>query len=556
MARKQIGSLFRKTPGAARWSGAYYDPFASKRRTVLLFTDKQASRRRLSELIALAERKRTGLVDPGIEHHERPIRQHIEEYLNHCRFMNESEVHVANKKSQLDRLVKGTSISRVTELDVNRVATHLQNLAESGRKKKHESGKEAGLSARSVNQHRATFVAFAAWCVVNGRLPSNPLKLLPKQDERRDRRHVRRAFSEEELSRLFRSKKGRGDVYRIAVFTGLRKGELGKLTWADIEWDTNTVRIRANVGKSRRDDEIPLHPEAAAAFKRVHPTFAQPSALVFPVLPNNVTFRRDLKSAGIPVVDDSGRCVDFHALRTTTGTLLARVGVPPQIASRIMRHSDLRITMKHYTMLTRPDYAREIGKLGPMTGTPGKPEEASKATGTFGISDNTHESTLDRTCEGTFDSTSGGIATGTITGNAGRSTANAPVYTGQNADSQTYTAAMRDAAVTAARRECEPRVPGNAPPPLGLLGFAMGGPEEVAPKEALGGRNSASADTSVRKAEQTAGSLRLTNAPEEPSQSFGDSIVGKAVRQGARRGRGDLPKLPSLQKCRAIGAVG
>lgn len=552
MARKQIGSLFRKTPGAARWSGAYYDPFASKRRTVLLFTDKQASRRRLSELIALAERKRTGLVDPGIEQHERPIRQHIEKYLDHCRFMNESDVHVANKKSQLDRLVKGTSISRVTELDVNRVATHLQTLAESGRKKKHESGREAGLSARSVNQHRATFVAFAAWCVVNGRLPSNPLKLLPKKDERRDRRHVRRAFSEEELSRLFRSKKGRGDVYRIAVFTGLRKGELGKLTWADIEWDTSTVRIRANVGKSRRDDEIPLHPEAAAAFKRVHPSFAQPSALVFPVLPNNVTFRRDLKSAGIPVVDDAGRCVDFHALRTTTGTLLARVGVPPQIASRIMRHSDLRITMKHYTMLTRPDYAREIGKLGPMIGTPGEPPEASRANGTYGISDHTNNNTRN----GTLDDTCGGTAMGAIHGNARRSATKGPEETRQNTDRHSDSAAMQNAAVTASRLESEPPGPTVAKRPLGLSGFAGEGTKGVAPEEALEDRDGASVDTSVRNAEQKAGSLRLTAGLEDPSQGFGDSVVGKGVRNGARRGRGDRPKLSSLQKCRAIGAVG
>jgi hypothetical protein len=49
--------------------------------------------------------------------------------------------------------------------------------------------------------------------------------------------------------------------------------------------------------------------------------------------------------------DAEGRVVDLHAMRTTLGTNLARAGVAPQIAQRIMRHGDYRTTLKHYTVL-------------------------------------------------------------------------------------------------------------------------------------------------------------------------------------------------------------
>ena len=38
-------------------------------------------------------------------------------------------------------------------------------------------------------------------------------------------------------------------------------------------------------------------------------------------------------------------------MRTTLGTRLALNGVIPQVAQKIMRHSDYRTTLKHYTVL-------------------------------------------------------------------------------------------------------------------------------------------------------------------------------------------------------------
>lgn len=57
----------------------------------------------------------------------------------------------------------------------------------------------------------------------------------------------------------------------------------------------------------------------------------------------------DLQTAGITYCDQAGRYADFHAMRHTTGTLLAEAGTHPKTAQEIMRHSNINLTMNIYT---------------------------------------------------------------------------------------------------------------------------------------------------------------------------------------------------------------
>ncbi len=83
----------------------------------------------------------------------------------------------------------------------------------------------------------------------------------------------------------------------------------------------------------------------------------------------------------IESTDPKGRIADLHALRTTLGTQLARAGVAPQEAQKIMRLSDYRTTLKLYTVLGLHDSAGAIAKLRSIK-DPGW--ESAKATGSDG----------------------------------------------------------------------------------------------------------------------------------------------------------------------------
>ena len=62
-------------------------------------------------------------------------------------------------------------------------------------------------------------------------------------------------------------------------------------------------------------------------------------------------------------VDEHGRRVDFHALRTTTASMLAEFAVPQAIAQRIMGHASYATTAKHYVRVQDAAVADRVKKL-------------------------------------------------------------------------------------------------------------------------------------------------------------------------------------------------
>ncbi len=66
-------------------------------------------------------------------------------------------------------------------------------------------------------------------------------------------------------------------------------------------------------------------------------------------MPSMVTFKADLKAAKIEFINEQNQRADFHSLRHTLATNLARAGTSPRVAMEIMRHSDIKLTTKTYT---------------------------------------------------------------------------------------------------------------------------------------------------------------------------------------------------------------
>jgi hypothetical protein len=179
-------------------------------------------------------------------------------------------------------------------------------------------------------------------------------------------------------------------------------GDLERLTWSDIDFDQGIITIRG--GKAKRVDQVPIHPQLQEALrKRLRDTRAK----VFSSSVTSRTQRLDFLRAGLareevvkgqqgkPVMvgsgnrlrpktrivteDEDGRVIDLHALRTTLGTQLARAGVAPQIAQKIMRHGDYRTTLKHYTVLGLSDTSKAVAEI-PSIKSPGS--DSQQATGT------------------------------------------------------------------------------------------------------------------------------------------------------------------------------
>jgi integrase len=167
----------------------------------------------------------------------------------------------------------------------------------------------------------------------------------------------------------------------LAVRTGLRRGELRSLARNSFDFSATapSVTVRARESKRRRTDTLPLSPETAKLLQQ-NVARRSPHQLIWPGSwwrQAAVMLRSDLEEAGIPIAADEGRVVDFHALRTTFITSLARAGVTPAMAQKLARHSDINLTLNVYTQLQLHDLAEAVARLPALGDSFARPQLAT-----------------------------------------------------------------------------------------------------------------------------------------------------------------------------------
>src|SRR5690349_7703559 len=106
-------------------------------------------------------------------------------------------------------------------------------------------------------------------------------------------------------------------------------------------------------------------------------------------MPSMDSHKRYLAKTGVAYEDAEGRRVDFHALRHTYGSMLAKAGVAPRVAMSLMRHTDIRLAMNVYTDPKVFDMAGAVESL-PSIGT--APTDVITAMGMTGVSESVSDS--------------------------------------------------------------------------------------------------------------------------------------------------------------------
>ncbi|MBK8178018.1 MAG: site-specific integrase [Planctomycetes bacterium] len=349
-----MATVFKRN-GKGPWIIQYFDSMGRRREKSSRTNDYRAAERIASKLESDVALRREGVIDSRqdryAEEARKPLAQHVADYIEHCTGKGLAVHTVKCRKFHFEWLLRVTRASRLADLTLETVERALA------------SCRAEGAAPRTVNTRRETYRAFGNWCRKTGRLASHPLELLPKFDEHRDRRRIRRPLTDEELANLLEvaERRGRRGWYLTAVLAGLRRSELIRLTWASVDLEEGVLIIRD--GKAKREDVVPMHPELLAELKRIRPADAKATDRVFPTEVTNLTRKLDFERAGIKLVDERGRFADFHGLRATLGTRLARAGVAPQVAQRLMRHADYRTTLQHYTMLSLADTVAAMKRL-------------------------------------------------------------------------------------------------------------------------------------------------------------------------------------------------
>jgi integrase len=337
---------FRKN-GVLRLTRCYYVRYRVGEMPVdrwkaLGVTDRQVADKRAREFIQEKEREAAGILEPKVIRNAamRPLAAHLEDYLADLEKRNR-----AGRNGRGGRQLKMRVCTLLKACNWN-VAYNVNADSFIGWR----SGQKN--SARTLNHYLQAMVSFLNWLERVGRIKGNPLKFVPKIDERGQSKRVRRAFTDEELRGLIAGSGPRGIVYLAAARTGLRHEELRQLIWDDLRFDEKVphVRVRVICAKNKKEEHVPLVPEIAEALKAHRPVNYSPSDLVFQNgVPQARRLRRDSERNGIAYCDGSGRYADFHALRYTWATFLQRHGIAQRFAMKLLRHSDIRLTSKVYT---------------------------------------------------------------------------------------------------------------------------------------------------------------------------------------------------------------
>ena len=385
----------KRTSG--KWSIGFKDHQGVERR-LPAFTDRTATEtlaRRLKRLVALRavgegpdvelmqwldglprpildRLAEWGLVEPHRAGGARFIDEHVEEWEEALLARGNTEKYARQAMRRVKRLAAGCGFQLPRDTNGGRVESWLKEQVENG---------TFGVATR--NHYLTAFKTFCRWMEREGRLAINPGRFLRRVNAAPDLRRERRALADEECRKLLKrtaeSEKvhhgmdgpERALLYRLALESGLRWSELRSLKVGNLDLDGKppTVRVEAAYTKNGREDALPVRP-ATAELLGEHCRLKTPGARLFGMWQTHggEMLRDDLGAAGVDYEDDRGRVADFHALRHTFVSNLARSGVHPKVAQDLARHSDIKLTMSTYTHTLMESRAQAVGDLPDFDG--------------------------------------------------------------------------------------------------------------------------------------------------------------------------------------------
>ena len=222
-------------------------------------------------------------------------------------------------------------------------------------KYKREKGKT--LAPATVNRHLALLKCIFNKAIDWNKASNNPVSRVDLFQE--DNSRVR-FLSQEEINQLLKHANANiRNVIVIALNTGMRKGEIQKLSWHDIDFQRNLLTLRSTNTKSKKTRYIPLNDAARTALLSVRKNMR--SGLVFCKYDGSpYNFRKSFETALKRAMIKDFR---FHDLRHSFASHAVMAGVDLNTVRELLGHSDLKMTMR-YAHLSPDHKARAVDALG------------------------------------------------------------------------------------------------------------------------------------------------------------------------------------------------
>ena len=234
-----------------------------------------------------------------------------------------------------------------------------------------------GLSTKTVRNIHQIISSALKLAIEQRLIARNPADgcALPKAE-----RKEMKTLTSDQLGAFFQEARDSGvyELYYLDLATGLRRGELLGLKWADVDLDRGVLKIQRAI--SRQNGKVveaplktknayrtlPLSADAISVLmqqrrKTGNSEWVFPSPTGGPMSPDSVLhmLHRVLKRAGLPKVR-------FHDLRHTFATLALQNGVDVKTVSGVLGHFSAGFTLDTYAHVTtsaKREAAKTMGNL-------------------------------------------------------------------------------------------------------------------------------------------------------------------------------------------------
>lgn len=244
----------------------------------------------------------------------------------------------------------------------------------------HKAMRDAGLAEASIRQAHAILKRALKVAVNERKLGVSPADLMESPSTETAKRE---ALTLDQARRVLRHA---GDDARwwLALFYGMRQGEVLGLRWCDVDFDEHTLRIEQSL-QTDENYRIIFGPPKSKASKRIMPMVPQIEARLrlayldagSPPQDDRLIFTtggkprqpkkdweewRDLLVAATTPPLAAIPHVALHAARNTAASLMEAAGIPDRLVAQILGQSQVQITHGYQ----RAELAREAEALASL----------------------------------------------------------------------------------------------------------------------------------------------------------------------------------------------
>jgi len=150
-------------------------------------------------------------------------------------------------------------------------------------------------------------------------------------------------------------------LFKFALFTGLRRGELFKLKWDNVDFSHSLITLQDP--KGTKTETIPISPEALEILGDMETT----SEYVFPNPKGEMRSKSSVRDTWESMKEHAGIAADFrfHGLRHNFASWLVSNGIDLATVQKLMTHKNASTTQRYAHLM--PGAAKEAaGKAGKL----------------------------------------------------------------------------------------------------------------------------------------------------------------------------------------------